>query len=51
MLANVVIHSIAVIVDAFVRIAFWESFPENVTNGDDDRSSGFLLVEGMIHCG
>ena len=51
MLANVVIHSIAVVVDTFVGIALWEFFPENVTNGDDDGCSGLLLVERMIHRG
>ena len=51
MLANVVIHSIAVVVDAFVGIALRELFPENVTNGYDDGRSSFLLIERMIHRG
>ena len=51
MLANVVIHGITVVVDAFVGIALGEFFPENVTNGYDDGCSGFLLVERMIHRG
>ena len=49
MLANVVIHSITVVVDAFVRIALWELFPEDVTYGDNDGSPRFLLIERMIH--
>lgn len=32
MLTDVVIHSITIIVDAFVRIALWKSFPEDVAN-------------------
>lgn len=50
MLADVVIHRIAVVVDAFVGIVLGEFFPEDVTNGDDG-CSGFLLVERMIHRG
>ena len=51
MLADVVIHSITVVVDAFVGIALGKFFPEDVANGDDDGCPGFLLVERMIHCG
>ena len=51
MLTDVVIHSIAVVVDAFVGIALGKFLPEDVTNGDDDGRSGFLLVERMIHRG
>ena len=49
MLANVVIHGITVVVDAFVGIALGEFFPEDVTNGDDDGSLRFLFVKRMIH--
>ena len=49
MLTDIVIYSIAVVVDAFVRIALGEFFPKDVANGDDDRRSGFLLIERMIH--
>jgi len=51
MLTDIIMHSITVVVDAFVRIALWEFFPQNVTNGDDDGRSGFLLVERMVHRG
>ena len=51
MLADVVIHSIAIVVDAFVGIALGKFLPEDVANGDDDGCPGFLLVERMIHRG
>ena len=51
MLADVVIHSITVIVDAFVGIAFGEFFPKDVADGDDDGCLRLLLVERMIHRG
>ncbi len=51
MLANVVIYSIAIVVDAFVGIALGEFLPEDVTNGDDDGCPGLLLVERMVHRG
>ncbi len=51
MLADVVIHSITIVVDAFVGIALWEFFPQDITNSDNDGRSGFLLVERMIHRG
>ena len=49
MLANVVIYSIAIVVDAFVGIALGKFFPENVTNGDNDGCLRFLFVKRMIH--
>ena len=51
MLANVVIHGITVVVDAFVGIALGEFFPENITYGDDDSCLRLLLVKRMIHRG
>ena len=50
-LIYVVIHSVAVVVDAFVGIALGKFLPENVTNGDDDGSPGFQFVKWMIHRG
>ena len=49
MLADVVIHGIAVVVDAFVGIALGEFFPEDVADGDDDGGLRFLFVKRMIH--
>ena len=46
MLADVIIYSIAVVVDTFVRIALWEFLPEDVKNGDDDRSFVSCLSNG-----
>jgi len=49
-LAHIVIHLVAIVVDAFIGIALWEFFPKLIANGDDERCLCFLFIEGMIHC-
>lgn len=50
-LSEVVVYSIAVIVDTLVRITDWKPFPQFFADSVFQRSLGFIFVEGVVHLG